>query len=166
MPLLQHFAWVGGFLLAALFAANWCCSPPVAAAPPSDIPLNQKINIIRIQSEHKWPERVVFDTNRSKLAPEATVAPETNVPSGQVPAGAGNQAMDAFAEMTTTPAGPCFRPPRSGGQAAERGASPAETRGPVQRRSRSSMAASRGLLSPIRFTSRQEEANAFAHEGG
>jgi hypothetical protein len=51
MPLLQCFAWVGGFLLAALFAANWCCSPPVAAAPPSDIPLNQKINI-RIKSEH------------------------------------------------------------------------------------------------------------------
>ena len=45
MPLLQYFAWVGGFLLAALFAANWCCSPPGAAAPPSDIPLNQKINI-------------------------------------------------------------------------------------------------------------------------
>ena len=134
MPLLQYFAWVGGFLLAALFAANWCCSPPGAAAPPSDIPLNQKINI-RIQSEHKWPERVVFDTNRSKLAPEATVAPETNVPSGQVLAGAGNQATDAFAEMTTTPARPCFRPPCSGGQAAERGASPAETRRPIQRSS-------------------------------
>ena len=92
MPLLQYFAWVGGFLLAALFAANWCCSPPVAAAPPSDIPLNQKINIIRIQSEHKWPERVVFDTTRSKLAPEAIVNAETNVPPGQVLAGAENQA--------------------------------------------------------------------------
>jgi hypothetical protein len=150
MPSLQYFAWVGGFLLAALFAANWCGSPPVAAAPPSDIPLYQKINI-RIQSEHKWPERVVFDTNRSKLAPEATVAPETNVPPGQVLAGAGNQATDAFAEMTTTPARPCFRPPCSGGQAAQRAALPAETRGPVQRRSCSSMAAGRGPTFPSPF---------------
>jgi hypothetical protein len=83
MLLLQYLAWVGGFLLAALFAANWCCSPPVAAAPPPDIPLNQTINI-RIQSEHKWPERVVFDTTRSKLAPEAIVNAKTNVPPGQV----------------------------------------------------------------------------------
>jgi hypothetical protein len=107
MPLLHYFAWVGGFLPAALFAANWCCSPPFAAAPRSDIPLNQKINI-RIHSDHKWPEPVVFDTTRSKLASEATVdAAETNVP-GRVLAGAENQAMDAFAEMTTTPARTLF----------------------------------------------------------
>ena len=24
MPLFQYFGWVGSFLLAALFAANWC----------------------------------------------------------------------------------------------------------------------------------------------
>jgi len=45
MPLLQYFAWMGGFLLAALFAANWCYCPPEAASHRSDIPLTQKINI-------------------------------------------------------------------------------------------------------------------------
>src|ERR1700746_2864600 len=59
MPLFQYFGWVGSFLLAALFAVNWCCSMPVA--PRSDIPRDQKINI-RIHTDHKWPERVVFDT--------------------------------------------------------------------------------------------------------
>jgi hypothetical protein len=30
MPLFQYFGWVGGFLLVALFAANWCFSSPIA----------------------------------------------------------------------------------------------------------------------------------------
>ena len=45
MPLFQCFGWVGSFLLAALFAANWCCSAPVSPAPRSDVLLNQEINI-------------------------------------------------------------------------------------------------------------------------
>jgi hypothetical protein len=61
MPLFQYFGWVGSFLLAALFAANWCCSAPISRAPRSDFPRDQKINI-RIHTDHKWPERVVFDT--------------------------------------------------------------------------------------------------------
>ena len=68
MPLFQYFAWVGSFLLAALFATNWCYSAP--PAPRSDVSLDQKINI-RIHTDHKRPERVVFDTTRSMLAREA-----------------------------------------------------------------------------------------------
>jgi hypothetical protein len=62
MLLLQYFGWVGGLLFAALLAANWCVSAPIAPAPRSDVPLDQRINI-RIHTDHKWPERVVFDTN-------------------------------------------------------------------------------------------------------
>jgi hypothetical protein len=50
MPLFQYFGWVGSFLLVALFAANWCFSSPIAPAPASDVPLNQRINI-RIHAE-------------------------------------------------------------------------------------------------------------------
>ncbi len=69
MPLFQYFGWAGSFLIAALLAANWCCSAPISPAPRSDVPLDQKINI-RIHTDHKWPERVVFDTTRSTLARE------------------------------------------------------------------------------------------------
>ena len=78
MPLFQYLGLVGSFLLAALFAANWCCSVPIARAPRSDVPRDQKINI-RIHTDHKWPERVVFDTTRSRSAPEATVDSEINI---------------------------------------------------------------------------------------
>ena len=68
MPVFQYFGWVGSILLAALLAANWCLRAPMA--PQSDVPLDQKINI-RIHTDHKWPERVVLDTTRSTLAPDA-----------------------------------------------------------------------------------------------
>ena len=77
MPLLKYFGWVGSFLVAALFAANWCFSAPIARSQPSDVPLNQRINI-RIHSDHKWPERVVFDTTRAKLAPAEAAQAETS----------------------------------------------------------------------------------------
>jgi hypothetical protein len=41
MPLFQYLSWVGGFLFAALFAANWCVSAPMApaqrSAPPAKL---------------------------------------------------------------------------------------------------------------------------------
>ena len=60
MPLLRYFIFVGGSLLALLFVAN--------AALPIE-PLRQTLTSgsdlppIRIHSERKLPERVVFDTS-------------------------------------------------------------------------------------------------------
>jgi len=117
MPLFQYFGWVGSFLLAALFAANWCCSVPIARASRSDVRLDQKINI-RIHTDHKWPERVVFDTTRSTLTDEAKANAETDIGGSESPVLADRQPFDAFAEMAAIPARPCFRPPCSAGQAA------------------------------------------------
>jgi hypothetical protein len=121
MPLFQYFAWVGSFLLAALFAANWCCSAPINPAQLSDVPLDQKIKI-RIHTDHKWLERVVFDTTRPMSAREAKADPETDVGRSETPAQAERHSFDAFAEMAI-PVRPCVRPPCSAGQVADRGAS-------------------------------------------
>jgi hypothetical protein len=104
MPLLQYFGWVGSFLLAALLAVNWCSSVPMEAAPRSDLPLNQKINI-RIHTDHKWPERVEFDTTHSVLAQSSGSVTEAG------PGSAARQPLDALAEMAPAPFKPCFRPP-------------------------------------------------------
>ena len=117
MPLFQYFAWMGSFLLAALFAANWCCSVPVA--PRSDVPRDQKINI-RIHTDHKWPERVVFNTTRSTLTEEAKANAETDIGGSETPVLADRQPFDAFAEMAAISVSPCFRPSRSAGQTAKR----------------------------------------------
>jgi hypothetical protein len=67
MPLFQYFGWVGSVLLAALFAAGWWLPGNLADAPRPRSPLSESIHI-RIRSDHKWPERVVFDTTGSELA--------------------------------------------------------------------------------------------------
>jgi hypothetical protein len=83
MPLFQYFGWVGSFPVAELFAANWCFSVPIARSRPSDVPPKQRKNI-RIHTDHKWPERVVFDTTRWRLVPAENAQAETE-PQGQKP---------------------------------------------------------------------------------
>ena len=99
MPLRQYFMWVGSILLVMLFAADWCFPAPVAHAPHSEIPPNERINL-RIHSDHKWPERVVFDTTRSRLTPAAGVSPEPDVLPSPNPAQAEQHGpLEAFAAM-------------------------------------------------------------------
>ena len=77
MPLRQYFMWVGSLLLLALFAADWCLPAPVHA-PRSAIPPQARVNL-RIHSDQKWPERVVFDTTDSRLASAADKSPVPEV---------------------------------------------------------------------------------------
>jgi hypothetical protein len=74
MPLFQYFGWVGSVLLAALFAAGWWLPGNLADAPRPRTPLSESI---RIRSDHKWPERVVFDTTSPRLAPDEYAQAQT-----------------------------------------------------------------------------------------
>jgi hypothetical protein len=102
MPVLQYFGWVGSFLLATLVAANWCLPAPIA--PQAGVPLDQKIKI-RIHTDHKWPERVVFDTAGAMVTQKASV--ETSIVGSETAMLAERQSFGAFAEMAL-PARPCF----------------------------------------------------------
>jgi hypothetical protein len=109
MPLFQYFAWVGSFLLATLLAANWCL--PATMALQAGVPLDQKIKI-RIHTDHKWPERVVFDTAGAKVAQKANV--ETAIDGSEPSIAAERQTFDAFAEMAGIRSGRVFdRPARA-----------------------------------------------------
>jgi len=99
MPLFQYFGWVGSFLLATLLAANWCL--PATIAPQAGVPLDQKTKI-RIHTDHKWPERVVFDTAGAMVAQKANA--ETGIIGGsEFAARTERQPFDAFAEMAPAP---------------------------------------------------------------
>jgi hypothetical protein len=116
MPLLQYFGWVVSFLLAALFAAGWWFSGNVADAPPSRAPLSESVHI-RIHSDHKWPERVVFDATRAKLVPAENAQAETE-PQGQEAsqepvAAERHDPIEAFAEMGRETVEGCLQPPCS-----------------------------------------------------
>ena len=144
MPVFQYFGWVGSFLLMTLLAANWCLPAPIA--PQAGVPLDQKVKI-RIHTDHKWPERVVFDTAGAMVAQKAGV--ETDIGGSEPAVRTERQPFDAFAEMAGIPVRPCFRPPCSTGPAAEREDSRFGKAAPSRVRAR--LAARKDVTSPSRL---------------
>jgi len=96
MPLARYFSFVGGVLLALLFILDgYLPKIPAHEAAPANSP------IIRIRSDRKWPERIVFDTSvpaitsaRIASGGPSIAPPET---SGQVSAQV--REREAFAQM-------------------------------------------------------------------
>jgi hypothetical protein len=81
VPFGRYIAFVGSLLVAILFFADWYL--PMAptqsvTSPEADKP------IIRIKSDRKWPERIVFDTSAPIIVPQKPPviadAPVTNPP--------------------------------------------------------------------------------------
>jgi hypothetical protein len=81
VPFGRYIAFVGSLLVAILFFADWYL--PMAptqsvTSPEADKP------IIRIKSDRKWPERIVFDTSAPIIVPQTAPvvadAPVTNPP--------------------------------------------------------------------------------------
>lgn len=95
MPLLRYFVFVGGALLALLFVCDAILPQvplPVNLASGSDLPA------IRIRSDRKWPERVVFDTSAPSVAP-VTVAAAAPVAPEIAEASAKARVREAFARF-------------------------------------------------------------------
>jgi hypothetical protein len=98
MPLRQYFTWVGSILLVALFAADWCLPAPLPA-PRFEVSPQERVNL-RIRSDHKWPDKVVFDTTLSQLASVADAGREPDaVPNQKVARAGGRTPLDALAAM-------------------------------------------------------------------
>ena len=74
MPLARYFLYVGGVLLTLVFILDACLSKlPVMARAQANS------HIIRIHSERKWPERIVFDTTLPTIVPAQTAILEDRV---------------------------------------------------------------------------------------
>jgi hypothetical protein len=71
MPVARYFLFVGGVLLALLFLSDaYAPSLPVVSAAETGVDKSA----IRIRSDRKWPERVVFDTSIPTIVPAQTAA--------------------------------------------------------------------------------------------
>jgi len=70
MPLARYFLYVGGVLLTLVFMLDACLTGlPVSESAHVNSP------IIRIHSDRKWPERIVFDTTLPTIvAAQAAIA--------------------------------------------------------------------------------------------
>jgi hypothetical protein len=79
MPLARYFLLVGGLLLALLFVID-AALPKAPQAEPVRADGGPDKSIIRIHSDRKWPERVVFDTSLPTIVPASVVKAEIVVP--------------------------------------------------------------------------------------
>jgi hypothetical protein len=76
MPLARYFLYVGGVLLTLLFILDACLTKlPVMERAHANLP------VIRIHSDRKWPERIVYDTTLPTIVPAPTAIVEDRVPS-------------------------------------------------------------------------------------
>jgi hypothetical protein len=76
MPLARYFVFVGGALMALLFAFDFF-SPKAAADSGTHSAGTVDRSTLRIRSEQKWPDRIVLDTTQPTVAPQAAAAPPT-----------------------------------------------------------------------------------------
>jgi hypothetical protein len=96
MPLARYFSFVGGVLLALLFILDACFSKlPVAAKAKVDFP------VIRVYSDRKWPERIVYDTNHSTIVPTSMASTEGIIQASKIVADAstGAKERESFAML-------------------------------------------------------------------
>ena len=81
VPIGRYMAFVGSLLLAMLFIADWLLPMGPTQSATSGEADKQTIGI---KSDHKWPERIVFDTSAPTIAaqmpPVVADAPVTNPP--------------------------------------------------------------------------------------
>jgi hypothetical protein len=76
MPLARYFFYVGAVLLALLLVPHaYLPKAPVAERANADSP------VIRIHSERKGPERIVFDTSLPAITPPRIANDEASIPS-------------------------------------------------------------------------------------
>jgi hypothetical protein len=80
MPVLRYFLFVGGSLLVLLFAVDaYVPKEPVLTSAEASAPTDNPT--LRIHSDRKWPERIVFDTSAPTIVPPAqTAATEVSLP--------------------------------------------------------------------------------------
>lgn len=106
MPVMRYFLYVGAALLALLFVAAEAF-PTLPGAPAvqgtdtaADLPM------IRIHTDRKWPERVVFDTSAPTIVPA-----QTQIAKNDAGAAAPVPVADASTKVTSRDAFAQLAPP-------------------------------------------------------
>lgn len=145
MPLLRYFVFVGGALLALLFVSN-AYLPKTPDEVRADAGFAR--STIRIHSERKWPERVVFDTNQPTIVPAPTTIASVPVPAAVADASTKARVRDSFAQL---------QPPN---QTQLQLTDPKKTEKPVQRKRR---IARRPAAPPVMMVAQQPQFSLFGN---
>jgi hypothetical protein len=73
MPFGRYFAFIGSVLLGLLYLADWYLPQPAATPDRADVDRT----VIRLQSGHRWPERIVIDTSLPTIVPPPAKVADT-----------------------------------------------------------------------------------------
>ena len=150
MPLLRYFVFVGGALLALLFISTaYLPKMPDEVRADSGAPGFDR-STIRIHSQLKWPERVVFDTNQPTIVPPPAVTTTASVqaPAAMADVSAKARVREALAEMPS--------PDRTQAQLSD----PKKPEKPVQRKRK---IAKRRAAPPVMLVAQQPQFNLFGN---
>lgn len=97
MPVIRYFVFVGGALLALLLAIDLFAPPQPVAAGQAAASIDK--TVVRIRSDQKLPERVVYDTSLPTIVPPVvTAAVVPPVPPAVAAAEAQAQVRETFAQ--------------------------------------------------------------------
>jgi hypothetical protein len=96
MPVARYFLFVGGVLLALLFVIDALAPPQLAVA--SQASSVDRVTL-RIRSDQKWPERVVYDTSLPTITPPAATIQAAAAPPPVVDALAQARVRNSFAQF-------------------------------------------------------------------
>jgi hypothetical protein len=98
MPVARYILFVGGLLVALLFALD-AFAPQQVAVASNSVPSIDK-TVVRIRSDQKPPERVVYDTSLPTIVPPAAKTQIAAVPPAPVAdASAQARVRDTFAQF-------------------------------------------------------------------
>ncbi|MBR1125115.1 hypothetical protein JQ628_26585 [Bradyrhizobium lablabi] len=81
----RYFLFVGGALLAVLFAFD-AFAPKASANNTAQPTAGVDKSTLRIQSNQKWPEKIVFDTTQPTVTPKAAPVQQAAALPGPEPA--------------------------------------------------------------------------------
>jgi hypothetical protein len=109
MPVLRYFFFVGGALLVLLLGANALL--PREAPAVGSLASSAEVPTIRIHSDRKWPERVVFDTSQPMTAPVAVAKVDVPVAASAVTVASPKaRVREAFAQLPLSEQVPAVAP--------------------------------------------------------
>ena len=84
MPVARYFLFVGAMLLALLLAIDALVPQQAVVASQADPSVNR--TVVRIRSDQKPPERVVYDTSLPTIVPPPTMTAQAVAPAAVAPA--------------------------------------------------------------------------------
>jgi hypothetical protein len=107
MPLARYFSYVGGVLLALLLVLDaYLPKVPVAERADANLP------VIRIHSDRKWPERVVYDASLPTIIPAQIARREASIPAPAAVADVSVKTGEREALAQMQPSNPRKREPK------------------------------------------------------